>query len=304
MMADRIRNSLLGAMILGVAVLASGCTAVPDPVEKAPPPRLEHEAEAGPGAEPQPTLRQARMKLEVKKSAPVVNLHVPETTKNPALEEYALQLEIQAKKDGSDETGAIRVLFEQHLLDRGLRLAAPGTTGHAAAQVLIRLNLKAWKVMELGAGRVQVHGDGDVAVDRRSDGRPLYRAPLSAESGADLTEARATRQVLDRMCTTAADLVHEKVSEYAVETRVKVVSLSTESGEVDLDAWCDAIEGAIGDEEGVVLADLIKDPADSSATFTLWLARDYEGDLASLLEKRLEQSGTDNRTEVEVNTNR
>ena len=298
MIADRIRLAFLGAMVLGVVMVAAGCTSVPDPVEPTPPPQPQAEPE------PQPPPHQAEVKLEVRRSAPVVNLHVPVTTNNPALEEYPLQLEIRAEKDGSDETDAVRTLFEQDLLDLGLRLAAPGKLGHATAQVLVRINLKAWQVMDLGAGRVQVHGDGELAVDRKSDHLPLYRAPLSAKSGANLTEVRATRQVLDKMCSAAADLVHKKVSEYAVLTHVKVVSLDTESEEIDLDTFCDAIEDAIRAEDGVVLVAREQDDGAKTAKFILWLAPDYQGDLAGLLGKKLEKSGTDNRTEVEVNVNR
>lgn len=296
MRIDRVFPALLAAALVGMALLFSGCTSVPKPVK---PTVTEPEPPAD--SESEPAAHTKEVTVAVKKSAPVVNLHVPETSRNPALGEYPLQIEVRAKKDGSDETAAAQVLFEQDLLDLGLSLAAPGKMGHEAARIMVRLDLKAWKVMDLGAGRVQVHGDGEVAVDRKADRLPLYRAPLSAKSGANLTEVRATKQVLDEMCTAAAELVHRKVSEYAVETSVKVVALDTAAEEVDLETFCVSLEDAIRAENSVVLVGLEKDASGKSAKFTLWLGKDFNGDLAGLFRENLEQSGTDNHHEVEVN---
>ena len=289
-----LRHAVLGAMLLVVAVVLAGCTSMPDPAEPTPPPKPTQQ---------QPAAGKATVKVQ-QKPTPIVNIHVPDTSVPATLEEYPVQVEIRADKDGDDQAGAVEVLFQQDLLERGISLAAPGKMGHVYSRVLVRLDLTARKVRDLGAGRTQVEGEGNVAVIRPEGNVTIGRRRLSAMSGADSTERVATRQVLDAMCASAADLVQREVTNYAARTHKKVVAVDTASPDLDIDTFCDALEKAIDGEDGLVLVDPRMDRAAKSATFYLWMAPEYEGDLAKLFETGLRESGAGRSFQVEVKVTR
>jgi hypothetical protein len=136
------------------------------------------------------------------------------------------------------------------------------------------------------------------------DSVPIGRKPLAAMSGANSAERAATRQVFAKMCETAAALVAEKVGEYATRTHQKVVRLDTTSQDVDLGAFCTALEEAVAAEDGLLLIPGTMNREAGRAQFSLWIAPEYEGDLAGLFERKLANSGTGTSFAVELKVSR